>query len=86
MRLSHLSSCAPPICPAELYEQGGEEALLAISRKKPIIANRVDPAIEQAGIDMAIECPAYGQLRMANELNKQGIIVSPGGALYLVKT
>lgn len=63
----------------ELYETGGEEALLDMTRRKPIIANRVDPTVEQAVLDMAIEYPAYGQLRVSNELKKEGIMVSPGG-------
>ena len=63
----------------DLYEKGGELALLEISRKKPILANRVDPAIEKAVVDMAIDFPAYGQLRISNELKKQGKLVSPGG-------
>ncbi len=37
----------------ELYETRGEEALYEISRKKPIIANIVDPTVEKAVIDMA---------------------------------
>lgn len=63
----------------KLYENGGEEALYEISRRKPNIANRVDPAIERAVLDIAIEYPAYGQLRVSNELKIKGIMVSPGG-------
>ena len=48
-------------------------------RRKPLIANRVDPKVEKAVLDMAIEYPAYGQMRVSNELKKQGIMVSPGG-------
>ncbi len=63
----------------ELYENGGDEALYEISRKKPILANRVDPIVEKAVLDMTIEYPAYGQLRVSNEFKKDGILVSPGG-------
>lgn len=47
-----------------------------MTRKKPIIANRVDPKVEQAVLAMAIEYPAYGQLRVSNELKKDGVMVS----------
>jgi len=46
-----------------------------MSRKKPITANKVDQAVEEAVLSMAIEYPAYGQLRVSNELKKSGILV-----------
>jgi transposase InsO family protein len=63
----------------ELYEQGGELALKEISRRKPILKNRIETEIEEATKAIAFKYPAYGQVRASNELKKQGIFISPSG-------
>ncbi len=63
----------------ELFEIGGEEALQELSHRKPNIKNRVPQHVEETTIQVAIQYPAYGQARAANELRKQGILLSPGG-------
>lgn len=62
-----------------LYEQGGEEALMDLSRKKPILKNRVPEHVEKAVVDIAIENPALGQKRASWELAQRGIMVSSSG-------
>jgi transposase InsO family protein len=62
-----------------LYEAGGEEALREVTRRKPNLKNRVEPGIEVAVVAIAIESPAFGPTRAANELAKQGIKLSPSG-------
>ena len=41
--------------------------------------NRVEEHIEQTVVQMAIDNPALGQVRVSNELRKKGILISPGG-------
>lgn len=63
----------------ELYEKGGELALREISRRKPCPKNRVEEHVEKAVLEIALEKPAFGQVRVANELTKRGLFVSPTG-------
>lgn len=62
-----------------VVEDGGVEALLDKSRRKPNLKNRVDEQVEAAVLAYAIEQPAHGQVRVSNELRKRGVFVSPSG-------
>ena len=63
----------------ELYDKGGELALQEISRRKPILKNRTPPDIEQAAVELAIEQPAWGQVRVSEALKRRGLSISPAG-------
>ena len=60
-------------------EQGGVEALIDQSRRKPNLKNRVDEQTEAAVVAYAIDQPAHGQVRASNELRKGGVFISPSG-------
>jgi hypothetical protein len=63
----------------DLYEKGGDLALAEITRSKPNLKNRAAPEVEAAVVAMAVDQPAWGQARAANELKKRGTEVSPFG-------
>src|SRR5215216_4665773 len=73
----------------DLYDTGGELALQELAlqelalqelaRRKPLLANRTAPEIEAAIITLSLEQPAFGQIRVANEMRQQGHTISPAG-------
>jgi len=54
-------------------EEGGVEALINKSRRKPNRKYRVAPEIEEAVVKMATNEPAWGQRRVSNELRQAGL-------------
>ena len=63
----------------EPVDQGGVYALINRNRRVPNLRNRIDPQIELAVCEYAVEQPAHGQVRVSNELRKKGVFVSPSG-------
>ena len=63
----------------DLYEKGGEAALIEMSRRVPNPKNRVAETVERRILELSVEQPAWGHTRMANELAKEGLRVSPTG-------
>lgn len=51
---------------AHAHEQGGEQALREISRRKPIFKNRVEEYIERTVTEIAVENLVLSQLRASN--------------------
>ena len=45
----------------ELYDAGGELALQELTRRKPILKNRIPPEVEAILVRLALERPAFGQ-------------------------
>jgi transposase InsO family protein len=63
----------------EARESGGMEALLHKNRRQPNLKNRIDESIERAILEFALENPAAGQVRVANELRQRNLFISAGG-------
>lgn len=63
----------------EAAAEGGVDALLDKNRRVPNRKNRVEPHVEEAVTQYALEEPAHGQVRVSNELRKRGVFVSPSG-------
>ncbi|AWK14219.1 hypothetical protein CCS41_06610 [Candidatus Fukatsuia symbiotica] len=60
---------------SQLYFHGYEHDPYRLQNQ----ASSLITGIEQAVVNMAYDYPAYGQHRVANELNRQGIMISGSG-------
>lgn len=63
----------------DALKEEGLEGLLEKTRSMPRIGNRVATEIEEKVLAYSLENPTHGQTRTANELAKQGIVISAGG-------
>lgn len=60
-------------------DEGGVDSLFEQSRRKPNMKNRIDEKTEKTVLDYTLLFPAHGQVRVSNELRKQGTFVSSSG-------
>src|SRR3712207_8673338 len=58
---------------------GGDVALQELTRRKPLLANRTAPEIEAMIVELSLDQPAFGQIRIANEVRQRGHSISPAG-------
>ena len=63
----------------QLYETGGEAALTEMSRRGPQLRNGVAARSKRRSWSSTVEQPTWGQVRVANELAKRGLEISPSG-------
>src|SRR6476619_1651003 len=59
----------------DLYETGGELALQELSKRRPNPKNRIAADVEKAVVELALEQPAWGQVRVSNELKKRALSI-----------
>jgi transposase len=62
-----------------ILKEEGLAGLMEKSRRTPRLKNRVNESIEARILDYALQFPTQGQVRVSNELKKEGIEISGAG-------
>lgn len=67
------------------HEKGGVDGLRQSSRKKANLKNRVAPHVEKAVLSISATLPGWGQARVARELTRHNLQISPFGVRSIWK-